>query len=155
MIDLDAWLDVNNPVEGAKWTLSYGSGINDNGLIAGQGYYDDGTGGLSDGYRAFLLDASSLLPPDLPGDFNFDGNVDAADYVVWRKTDGSQAGYDAWRGNFGASLGPGSGSALPFTEPLSAAVPEPATLLPIIFMAAVVLARQRRSTSQVSILVNA
>ena len=27
--------------------------------------------------------------PSLPGDFNSDGTVDAADYVVWRKTDGT------------------------------------------------------------------
>ena len=85
LIDLNAWLDANNPVEGAKWRLTYGSGINDNGLITGDGYYDDGPGGLSDGYRAFLLDASSLLLPDLPGDFNFDGSVDAADYTLWRR----------------------------------------------------------------------
>lgn len=110
-IDLDAWLDINNPVEGAKWTLSYGSGINDNGLITGQGRFNDGPGGLSDGYRAFLLDARSLLLPDLPGDFNFDGSVDAADYVVWRKNPsafgGDPAGYNTWRSNFGRTFGSG------------------------------------------------
>jgi hypothetical protein len=62
-----------------------------------------------------------------PGDFNQDGTVDAADYVVWRKTDGTQTGYDTWRANFGTSLLAGSGSAIPSAEPLSAAVPEPAT----------------------------
>jgi probable HAF family extracellular repeat protein len=61
MIDLDAWLDANNPAEGAKWTLNYAFGLTDNGLITGDGYYDDGPGGLSDGTRPFLLDASSLL----------------------------------------------------------------------------------------------
>lgn len=35
------------------------------------------------------------------GDFNCDGSVNAADYVVWRKQDGSQAGYNEWRSNFG------------------------------------------------------
>jgi hypothetical protein len=54
----------------------------------------------------------------LPGDFNFDGSVDAADYVLWRSTVGEvgtglaadgngnnviDAGdYDVWRNNFGA-----------------------------------------------------
>ena len=38
---------------------------------------------------------------DLPGDFNNDGTVDAADYVVWRKSDGTPAGYNAWRTHFG------------------------------------------------------
>jgi hypothetical protein len=44
----------------------------------------------------------------LAGDFNGDGRVNAADYVVWRKTDGSQAGYNAWRMNFGATSGSGA-----------------------------------------------
>lgn len=39
----------------------------------------------------------------MPGDFNTDGVVDAADYVIWRKTDGTQAGYDAYRANFGTA----------------------------------------------------
>jgi probable HAF family extracellular repeat protein len=122
-IDLDDWLDVNNPVEGAKWTLSRANGINDNGLIIGDGHYDDGPGGLSDGYRAFLLDASSLLPPDLPGDFNFDGSVDAADYVVWRKTDGTPDGYNTWRSNFGRTSGSGlAASENPIPEPISLAL---------------------------------
>ncbi len=42
-----------------------------------------------------------------PGDFNGDGNVDAADYVVWRKTSGSTAGYTEWRSNFGNTYGSG------------------------------------------------
>jgi probable HAF family extracellular repeat protein len=62
MIDLDAWLDAVNPVNGAKWSLHEAVGITDNGLIAGNGYYDDGTVQLGEGYRAFLLDVSSLVP---------------------------------------------------------------------------------------------
>ena len=62
MIDLDAWLDANNPAEGAKWSLESASDLNDIGLITGLGYYDDGPGGLSDGVRAYVLDASSLVP---------------------------------------------------------------------------------------------
>jgi hypothetical protein len=58
----------------------------------------------------------------IPGDFNQDGKVDAADYVVWRKTDGMQAEYNLWRANFGRTSG--SGSSLGS----SAAVPEPGTL---------------------------
>ncbi len=64
MIDLDAWLDANNPTEGAKWTLAIAYGLTDNGLITGTGSYDDGPGGLSDGTRAFLLDASALVVPE-------------------------------------------------------------------------------------------
>jgi hypothetical protein len=64
----------------------------------------------------------------LLGDYNKNGTVDSADYVVWRKSltqvvsaytgaDGSgngvvdQADYDIWRANFGKSLpGPGAGA---------------------------------------------
>jgi hypothetical protein len=82
----------------------------------------------------------------LSGDFNNDGAVDAADYVVWRKNfDGDQAKYFAWRANFGASLGPSSGSALPSAEPLSAAVPEPATLVLMNLVAAAWCLRRRRA----------
>ena len=78
---------------------------------------------MTDGTRAFLLDASALVSTSLPGDYNHDGKVDAADYVVWRKSNGSQSDYNTWRSHFGQSAG--SGAALPSAEPLSAAVPEP------------------------------
>jgi hypothetical protein len=60
----------------------------------------------------------------LPGDYNFDGTVDAADYVVWRKNDGTPAGYDTWRANFGRTAGSGGGEA----SSGNAAVPEPAAV---------------------------
>ena len=73
----------------------------------------------------------------IPGDFNDDGKVDAADYVVWRKTDGSPGGYNDWRTNFGRTSG--SGSALSS----GAAVPEPGAFM--LFAAALVaLALVRR-----------
>jgi hypothetical protein len=59
--------------------------------------------------------------PGLAGDYNNDGRVDAADYVVWRKNDGSQNGYNTWRTNFGRTSG--SGAALDS----AAGVPEPAS----------------------------
>ena len=39
----------------------------------------------------------------LTGDYNRDGSVDAADYILWRKNDGTLAGFGAWRTNFGRS----------------------------------------------------
>jgi autotransporter-associated beta strand protein len=50
--------------------------------------------------------------PVLAGDFNTDGQVDAADYVVWRKGGPAftPADYDDWRENFGAILQTGEGS---------------------------------------------
>jgi len=70
------------------------------------------------------------------GDYNRDGSVDAADYVVWRKTLGQTGAglaadgngnndvdaedYAVWRGHFGTSVGGGNSH--------HAAVPEPESL---------------------------
>src|SRR6185503_19360359 len=65
----------------------------------------------------------SLLIAALAGDLNHDGTVDAADYVAWRKSDGTLAAYNQWRANCGHTLSTGSGAALPSAAPLSAEVP--------------------------------
>jgi hypothetical protein len=61
-----------------------------------------------------------VVPPALPGDYNGDGVVGAADYTVWRNTSGSTSDlradgngdgmvdaldYAVWKGNFGATVG--------------------------------------------------
>jgi hypothetical protein len=66
-------------------------------------------------------DVLAIPASTLPGDFNLDGTVDAADYVAWRKNDGSQEGYNTWRTNFGRTAGGGSGD----STGSSNAVPEP------------------------------
>jgi hypothetical protein len=75
-----------------------------------------------------------VISAGLPGDYNGDGSVDAADYVVWRATygqtvpafsgadgDGDEmigdGDYAVWTQNFGA-VGPGAGA-------VSTSVPEP------------------------------
>jgi hypothetical protein len=116
--------------------------------------------GLQDSLPVFLIfgtPGSSISAEDdaaypwveqqlnLPGDFNQDGVVDAADYVLWRDTKGqtgaglpadgngdqtvNQADYDLWRANFGLrsqiivnSSGGASGSLA------SGVVPEPSNL---------------------------
>ncbi len=79
----------------------------------------------------------------LPGDFNGDGTVNAADYVVWRKSAGTQAGYDAWRAHFGQTNGSGAASSLATENSL--AVPEPATLVMLLpSLIAVIAGRCRR-----------
>jgi len=69
---------------------------------------------------------NQFVAPDPAGDYNNDGTVDAADYVVWRKTDGTQAGYNFWRANFGQPAGSGAGAGA------IVAVPEPTTLVLIL-----------------------
>ena len=73
-----------------------------------------------------------------PGDFNDDGSVDAADYVLWRKNEGTENSlpnddglgtpiraehYDLWRANFGGPAAPGLSTI---------AVPEPGSALLLI-----------------------
>jgi polyhydroxybutyrate depolymerase len=50
----------------------------------------------------------AAMPEPLAGDYNQDGTVDAADYVVWRKNDGTPAGYDTLRANFGRAAAAGA-----------------------------------------------
>ncbi|TWT99860.1 hypothetical protein Pla108_08030 [Botrimarina colliarenosi] len=71
---------------------------------------------------------------NLPGDFNFDDVVDAADYTVWRDGLGktlTQADYTVWQANYGAVRG---GTA-------AVAVPEPTGVL---LLAAAAFGRRRR-----------
>ncbi len=75
------------------------------------------------------------LSAALDGDYNNDGAVNAADYVVWRKSIGTPAAYNTWRTNFGRTAG--SGSMLS-----GAAVPEPTSFV-LIFLAACPLVMRR------------
>lgn len=86
-----------------------------------------------------------------PGDYNQNGAVDAADYTVWRDKVGAAAGtlpndtaggvigaaqYNLWKVSFGvAGVGAGSGAQGPAT---ATAIPEPATILTLLWAAAMV-----------------
>ena len=84
-----------------------------------------------------------VLSSGIAGDYNGDGSVDAADYVLWRKhnntavtlsndaTPGtSAADYSVWRSHFGQSQGSESGAIS------NSAVPEPAAIVPLMFVVA-------------------
>ena len=91
-------------------------------------------------------------PYPLVGDYNFNGTVDARDYLIWRKTFGSsataspadgdldgdvdQADYNIWRAHFGEKAALlGAGLSL-----LGRSVPEPSTLYLASFTIAVAFA---------------
>lgn len=101
--------------------------------------------------RPPTYDLYVAAPAGVPGDYNGNGTVDAADYVLWRNggpllnevdTLGTvdSADYTAWRAQFGKTAGSGSGLG-------GANVPEPAamTLLVIGLLAATA----RRATRDV------
>jgi hypothetical protein len=89
------------------------------------------------------LYADGTISVTLPGDFNHNGAVDAADYVLLRKGLGtiySQSDLDMWRAHFGDGGGSGSGSAV-----TGAAVPEPgAVALALTLIVAGMLQRANR-----------
>jgi len=97
--------------------------------VAGFGMFNTETNPQS----AFFDDLSlDLAVAGVPGDYNNNGTVDAADYVLWRKggplenevvTPGAATpeDYTEWRARFGNTSGAGSAGAL-----ATAPVPEPA-----------------------------
>jgi hypothetical protein len=93
------------------------------------------------------------------GDYNTNGVVDAADYVVWRKTlnanvtpgsgaDGNNSGvidagdYNVWRFNFGAVIGQAAGGSISV-----AAVPEPRAAVILCALLCTFLAAPRQLAS--------
>ncbi len=97
-------------------------------------------------------------PTGIAGDYNGDGVVDAADYVVWRQSvgqsgtglaaDGSgngtvgQSDYDTWRANFGSTPASGVGAAAAASAVM--AVPEPGLGVPMAISVMLVLAQRQR-----------
>lgn len=77
-------------------------------------------------YVDFAWTALTLIGaaiPTPPGDFNKDYVVDAADYVMWRKTDCTPEAFDIWRAHFGEIAGAGA---------WSGSIPEPSSLYVIL-----------------------
>jgi putative glycosyl hydrolase len=106
-----------------------------------------------------LSDGLLQIVAGLSGDFNEDGQVDAADYVAWRDSYGqigaglsadgngdlrvNDADYMVWRANFGETLS-GSGASIA----TSGAIPEPTSAaLVALFLGAAILSRTRRRNS--------
>jgi T5SS/PEP-CTERM-associated repeat protein len=120
-----------------------------------------GVGSTFDSSQVVLTD---FLAVALTGDYNQNGTVDAADYVVWRKNNGTthtlpndpfggtigQAQYNNWRAHFGQTAGRGAGitgspSAASRAPTTDSAVPEPASLfLTIIVLSGLAIQLEQR-----------
>lgn len=87
------------------------------------GVFDNAVGDrlpVSGGSFQLTIDADSVVLSDylasMPGDFNFDGSVDAADYTVWRDGLGSiysSEDYAVWTGAYGSQAGSAATSSVP------------------------------------------
>jgi hypothetical protein len=98
-------------------------------------------------------DATDMpTPPGVEGDYNNNGSVDAADYVLWRdagtlanevSTPGTVTSedYDAWKARFGNAAAPAIGLA-GFTD---TAVPEPLSSTLLAAVASLIVIRNRRA----------
>jgi hypothetical protein len=89
-------------------------------------------------HMRFVIEAQVVIP----GDYNQDDVVDAADYVVWRKIDsGNSQGYVDWQENFGEGMGSAGGSA--GGSHSQTGVPEPSTVALLMVAAAGPCLRRR------------
>jgi autotransporter-associated beta strand protein len=120
---------------GSSLGLNYaGTDVIDSLFIGGVSQTPGTYGGIGSGAnfeRPFfsgpgLLQVGAL---GIAGDYNDDGIVNAGDYVLWRKTDGSPFGYGLWQANFGRALGAGAGSSVSASGTFTPAIPEPASTL--------------------------
>jgi hypothetical protein len=101
--------------------------------------YDKYTIDLYVDFAWTALTLIGALIPALPGDYNIDGAVNAADYVVWRKDPaayGDASGFNTWRAHFGEAAGAGSST--------SDTTPEPNALLLFIMSLLPVAVPRRR-----------
>ena len=98
-------------------------------------------GGQWDTSQLYSSGVLSVVAAGIPGDYNQNGVVGEADFVLWRKTIGTNnalandliggtigtAHYDQWRSHFGQTSGSGAGTVV------NDAVPELSTLATDVF----------------------
>jgi hypothetical protein len=90
------------------------------------------SGGPNSYVTAEIHTLTPVILPIIPGDFNSDGVIDAADYAVWRDglgTTYTESDYETWRTNFGKTSADADAVAGALGNEGSTNVPEPATLM--------------------------
>jgi hypothetical protein len=137
---LGDWFQVSKLVSAdAGPTEAFGFAVGASGDIGLVGAPLNSTGGTDAG-AAYLFH----VPAGIPGDYNLNGAVDAADYALWRDmlgqsgsglaADGNgdgtvnDADFDMWRANLGLGALPAPGSSLQ-----AASAPEPGSAVIILF----------------------
>ncbi|HEY3395674.1 MAG TPA: hypothetical protein VGK58_23430, partial [Lacipirellulaceae bacterium] len=123
------------PEAGQQFIVLTANRVFDNGLTL--------TGAASSLFDLVVNSSNVILQAvsaNLPGDFNFNGVVDAADYAVWRKRGGTHDDYNIWRANFGRTANRGNGAGASRSE---FAVPEPlSSALALLALAIAILCRR-------------
>jgi hypothetical protein len=118
----------SNPATPSSWTLSNNNNSSTPQAVLAEVVDHPGGDVGSPGF------VSSLTVP-LDGDYNGNGVVDAADYVWWRKNDGTATGYNTWRTNFGRTGAAASGLKV-------ASVPEPMSGMTMVIVSMVFVGRK-------------
>jgi pectate lyase len=136
------------PVPGDNWQILSAESLNGQFASISPGYHIRHDGNA---LRLYF----GAPPPELAGDYNNDGTVDAADYVVWRQALVSGAelpnetespgiidhsDYAAWRANFGAARPSAAGTA-------GETVPEPSAVAMFLLLIGQQLFRRGRRVS--------
>jgi uncharacterized protein (TIGR03382 family) len=126
--------DVGGMSAGLYTLIDYGT---ISGSVAGLG-----TPNGPSNFKYSLIDTGSMihLRVSIPGDFNFDNIVDAADYIVWRKGLGTiytPSDYNVWRAHFGETSASGSSLGAGDT------VPEPGAAAVLVFALSLLVRRRR------------
>jgi hypothetical protein len=137
--------DVSNPFTRQVTLSGAGNSIykDENDPFVEMGFsFNDEWGSIDIDFLSYAFGVISPVAAGLLGDYNADGKVDAADYVVWRKNDGANSSlpndmgsttqaerYSLWRTHFGEMQMPGSSATL-------GVVPEPTSVV-LISLAAI------------------
>jgi hypothetical protein len=102
-----------------------------------------GSAGTIGTYGGNTVSVVSVNLP-MPGDYNHDGAVDAADYVAWRKSPsnfgGDPNGHNTWRAHFGQTSDSGAVN----SAAKNSAVPEPGGIALLLLAALAPLCRRQR-----------